>query len=313
MSATASPDTLRVIVFEGVQNLALYAAQAQGCFAAHGLDVQLSFTPNSWTLRDGLQQGSYDIAHTAVDNAIAMVELAGADVAVVMGGDNGFNGVYVQPDIADIAALRGRTVLVDAPNTAFALVLYRILSQHGMERSRNDYVVKSVGATPLRLAALLEPSPPDQPKYAGAILNLPYRIQAERAGLRCLGEAVDLVGPYLSTAGFVMRPWAAAHADVLQRYIRAYVEGLRWALDPAHRGAAIDLLAERLKLPRDIAEACYAIAADPLNGLARDAAIDLAGLANVLNIRAVVEGAWEGKPPSTDRYVDARYWTQALQ
>jgi ABC-type nitrate/sulfonate/bicarbonate transport system substrate-binding protein len=114
MSATASPNTLRVIVFEGVQNLALYAAQAQGCFAAHGLDVQLSFTPNSWTLRDSLQQGSYDIAHTAVDNAIAMVELAGADVAVVMGGDNGFNGVYVQPDIADIAALRGRTVLVDA-------------------------------------------------------------------------------------------------------------------------------------------------------------------------------------------------------
>jgi len=206
MSATASPDTLRVIVFEGVQNLALYAAQAQGRFAAHGLDVQLSFTPNSWTLRDGLQQGSYDIAHTAVDNAIAMVELAGADVAVVMGGDNGFNGVYVQPDIADIAALRGRTVLVDAPNTAFALVLYRILSQHGMERSRNDYVVKSVGATPLRLAALLEPSSPDQPKYAGAILNLPYRIQAERAGLRCLGEAVDLVGPYLSTAGFVIGP-----------------------------------------------------------------------------------------------------------
>ena len=169
-----SPDTLRVIVFEGVQNLALYAAQTQGRFAAHGLDVQLSFTPNSWTLRDGLQQGSYDIAHTAVDNAIAMVELAGADVAVVMGGDNGFNGVYVQPDIADIAALRGRTVLVDAPNTAFALVLYRILSQHGMERSRNDYVVKSVGATPLRLAALLEPSPLDQPKYAGGrICRLP--------------------------------------------------------------------------------------------------------------------------------------------
>ena len=76
---------------------------------------------------------------------------------------------------------------------ATALVLYRILSQHGMERSCNDYVVKSVGATPLRLAALLEPSPPDQPKYAGAILNLPYRIQAERAGLRCLGEAVDLM------------------------------------------------------------------------------------------------------------------------
>ncbi len=298
---------LKVIVFEGVQNLALFAAQAQGAFARHGLAVNLEFTPNSWTLRDGLQAGTYDIAHTAVDNAIAMVELAKADVAVVMGGDNGFNGVYVQPEIRDVDDLRGRTVLVDAPNTAFALVLYRILSQHGMERSRNDYVVKSVGATPLRLAAMLE-----NRDYASAILNLPFRIQAERAGLKFLGDAVDLVGPYLSTAGFVMRPWAQANGDTLVRYIRAYVEGLRWALDPANKAAAIALLADKLKLPSDVAAAAFAIASAPGTGLARDAQLDVEGLANVLRIRAEVEGAWDGKPPPVTRYYDPTWHQRAI-
>lgn len=300
-------DRLKVIVFEGIQNLPIFAAQADGAFAAEGLEIDLEFTPNSWTLRDGLAAGTYDIAHTAVDNAIAMVELAKADVAVVMGGDNGFNGLYVQPDIGSIADLRGRTVLVDAPNTAFALVLYRILSQHGMERSRDDYVVKSVGATPLRLAALRE-----HRDYAGAILNLPFRLQAERAGLRFLGDAVDLVGPYLSTAGFVMRPWAAANTDKLERYIRAYVAGLRWALDPAHRDAVVTLVSERLRIDRELATAAAAVATAPGTGLARDAVLDTAGLANVLAIRAAVEGMWGGKPPPVERYFDPQFHQRAI-
>ena len=77
---------LKVIVFEGVQNLPIFAAQAQGYFRNENLAIDLTFTPNSWTLRDGLKDGLYDIAHTAVDNAVAMVDTANADVAVFMGG-----------------------------------------------------------------------------------------------------------------------------------------------------------------------------------------------------------------------------------
>lgn len=296
---------LQVIVFEGVQNLPLFAAQEKGFFAGRGLDVAIEFTPNSWTLRDGLADGRFQIAHTAVDNAIAMVELAGKGVAVVMGGDNGFNAAYVQPEIASFADLRGRTVLVDAPDTAFALVLYRILEKHGLRRG--DYEVKSVGATPLRLAELRRDR-----TAAAAILNLPFRILAEREGLKKLGEAVDEIGPYLSTAGFVMRPWGEANGDVLVRYIAAYVEGLRWALDPENRTEAIGLLAERLRLPPDVAAEAYGIASAPKTGLAPDAAVDVAGLRNVLKLRAEIQGQWGGTPPSPDRYLDLSYHARAL-
>ncbi|MSQ54738.1 MAG: ABC transporter substrate-binding protein [Betaproteobacteria bacterium] len=297
---------LRVVVFEGVQNLPLFAAEAQGCFGARGLEVALEFTPNSWTLRDGLAQGRYDIAHTAVDNAIAMKEMAGHDIAVVLGGDSGFNALLVQPGIDGIPALRGRTVLVDAPDTAFALVLYRILERHGL--GRKDYAAKSVGATPLRLAAMR-----DDRSACAAIMNLPFRILAERAGLKNLGEATDFVGPYLSTSGFVMRHWAAAHDDALVRYIQAYVTGLRWCLDPANRAAAIELLARRLRLATDVAAAAYAIAAAPGTGLARDGALDESGLRNVLEIRAQVQGQWSGAVPSLARYVEGSYHARALQ
>lgn len=110
--ARAAETPLRMIVFPGVQNLPIYAAQAKGFFARRELRVDLTFTPNSMALREGLAKGTYDLAHTAVDNAIAMVELAKVDVVVLMGGDSSLNGLYVQPDIQSVAELRGRTVAV---------------------------------------------------------------------------------------------------------------------------------------------------------------------------------------------------------
>ena len=296
---------LEVIVFEGVQNLPLFAAQAQGFFARRGVEVNVQFTPNSWTLRDGLASGKYHIAHTAVDNAIAMAELAHADIAVVMGGDPGFNSVFFQPGIKSFEDLRGKTVLVDAPNTAFALVLYKILSLHGVERGQ--YEAKSVGATPLRMKAMLEDK-----NASAAIMNLPFRILGQEGGLKEVGEATDFIGPYLSTAGFVMRPWARENSDVLVRYIQAYVDGLRWALMSENAVQATQLLVDNLKLEPHIAKRAYDIATASGTGFAIDAEMDFDGLRNVLKLRAEVEGQWDGVPPEPERYVDLSWHAAAL-
>src|SRR6185503_17855532 len=103
-------------VFQGVQNLPLFAAQAKGFFARRGLEVDIKIAPNSDELRNGLQEGRYQIVHGGSDNAVAMAAVAKADVAVVIGGDNGWNQLIVQSDIAGYADLRGKTVIVDAPN-----------------------------------------------------------------------------------------------------------------------------------------------------------------------------------------------------
>jgi len=299
----APAQKVRVVVFEGVQNLPIFVAQERGAFAARGLELELTFTPNSWTLRDGLAAGTYDIAHTAVDNAIAMAELAGKDIAIVMGGDSGWNAIIAQPGVDKIEALRGRKVLVDAPNTAFALVMYKVLALHGLQRA--DYEGRSVGATPLRLKAMQEDR-----SAAATIMNLPFRVLAERAGLRKLGEATSFIGPYLATACFVMRPWGEANSDLLVRYIQAYVEGLRFGLsDPEY---SVRILSERLKLDSSVARDAHAIATAP-GGFAVDAALDLAGLQNVLKLRAEVEGQWGGVAPAPDRYLDLTYYERALK
>ncbi len=135
---------LTVMVFPGTQTLPLFAAQAKGFFAERGLAVDLRPAPNSEEQRTGLAAGRYQIVHGAADQAVAMVEHANADAAIVMGGDNGFNHLFVQPEIGTLADLRGRTVVADVANTGWSFILYRMLKEHGL--ARGDYQVKEVGA-----------------------------------------------------------------------------------------------------------------------------------------------------------------------
>ena len=58
--------------------LALTVAHDQGLLSKHGVDVQTQIAANSDELRSGLAEGKFDVAHAAVDNAVAMVEKSGA-------------------------------------------------------------------------------------------------------------------------------------------------------------------------------------------------------------------------------------------
>lgn len=303
---TPAPQPIKVIAFGGVSTVPLLIAASQGLFTRHGVDPAVEFTPNSQTLRAGLADGTYDVAHAAVDNAIAMVETAGADVVIVMGHDDSMNELFVQPSIASVVALRGQTVIVDAPNTAYALQARKILLDQGLAPER-DYTLATVGGTPLRLKAMLE-----NPAYAASMLNPPFAIQARRQGLKSLGLASQLIGPYQGPGAFVLRSWAQNNRDVLVRYIAAYIEALRWFLDPANRSAAIAFLIKELSLDAAVAEQAYEQALASPGGLAPDAQLSVEGLRNVLKLRAEIERQWSGTPPPPERYYDLTYRAAAL-
>lgn len=305
-AGAAEPTPLRVKVFIGAQNLPIYVGIAKGIFEKHGVKVDLTFTPNSNVMRKGLAAGEFDIAHSAVDNAVHMVESAGQDPVIVMGGDSSMNEFFVQPGIASVADLRGKVVAVDAPNTAYALLAKKILLNNGL-REGQDYTVKPVGGSAARMKAVLK----DQ-DLAAVVLNVPFSIIASQNGLKSLGRTVDLLGPYQATGAYVMRPWAQANGHTLERYIAAYVEALRWAMQPANRAESVALLMERVKLAPEVAEKAYDLMREPKFGLATDARFDVEGFKNLLAIRAEMEGQWGGKPPAPDKYFDLSYYQRAL-
>jgi ABC-type nitrate/sulfonate/bicarbonate transport system substrate-binding protein len=293
---------LTIMVFPGTQTLPLWAAQANGFFARRGLAIDIKPAPNSEEQRKGLAEGRYQIVHGAADQCVALVDSSRADAVIVAGGDNGFNHLFTQPEIADLRELRGKTLVADVANTGWSFVLYEILRRHGLKRG--DYSIHEAGAPFRRFAAMR-----DDKTMAAAILNPPFAIHARRAGLTDLGPVADQIGSYLGTVPYVLRAWASANAAVLAPYLAACIEGLRWTLDPANKAAATSLIAERLNVPADITAEILAIATDKTNGLAKDAAFDLDGLKTVLRLRASYESR---EAPAPDRYFDLSHHRQAL-
>jgi ABC-type nitrate/sulfonate/bicarbonate transport system substrate-binding protein len=298
------PVPLRVNAFPNAKALPLHAGLAKGIFEKRGFRLELHLTENSRSQRDGLAAAKFDVVHSAVDNALAMIEIGKHDVVITTGGDSGMNEFFVQPEIKGFADLRGRILVVDAPDTAYALQAKKILARHGLKDGA-DYTVKPVGAGVFRFKAMAESK-----DNAAAILNLPFTVQAEQLGMRSLGRTIDMLGPYQAAGAFTMRAWARENAATLERYIAAYVEALRWVRDPANRAENIALLTEKLKISGKEAERTYTLLMDPAFGFTPDAKLDLEGFRNVLALRAEIEG---GSPATPERYIDLGYYERAMK
>ncbi len=300
---------LKVIVFPGLSNLAIFSAQHKGFFAKRNIAIELINTPNSSELRNGLAEGRYQIAHAAVDNAVAQIENNKVEASIVLGGDGGLNLLIVQPEITSIEQLKGKTVAVDAPNTAYAFLLYKMLKVKGLERGK-DYQVNPAGGTGQRLAAMQK----DKQNAWAAMMNPPFSVRVIKSGeFKSLGSPAAIVGPYQAGGVWILKSWAKANEDTLVRYLQANIEGVRWALDPANKAEVVNLLADRLKLPADVAEESYKMGLDTkAGGFAKDLAFDMEGFKTVLALRAEMEGQWGGKPPGPEKFLDMSFYQKAL-
>ena len=302
-SRSAELTPLRINSFPNAKALPLQAGIAKGFFERRGLKAALELTESSKAQRDGLAAGRFQIAQSAIDNAVAMIEVAKEDVVIVSGGDSGMNEFFVQSGINSFADLRGRIVLVDAPDTAYALQVKKLLAQHGVGAS--DYTAKPAGAGVFRFKGMLEDK-----SNAAAILNLPFTVEAAQAGMKSLGRTIDLLGPYQAAGGFALRAWAEQNRDTLTRYLAAYIESLRWVRDTKNRAEAVAILVNEQKLAPAIAERTYDQLLDPAFGFTPDARFDMEGFRNMMALRAEVEGKTTQAP---ERYLDFSYYERALQ
>jgi ABC-type nitrate/sulfonate/bicarbonate transport system substrate-binding protein len=196
-------------------------------------------------------------------------------------------------------------VLVDAPNTQNALALKKILSTAGLNAG-TDYQMKEAGGTTARVAAMVK-----QKEYAATMASGQTAAQARQHGLVSLASTSNIVGQVLRYGVFTRRQWAKENSALLVRYLAAHIEAQRWIMNPENKDKVIDRVAQQRKLPRDLAAKIYQMDTGP-NGLAKDAAIDVARFSNVLKFRAEVEGSWGGKAPAPDRYYDTSYYKKAL-
>ena len=173
--AQPQPRTLNVIVFPGGFNLPTWAAERQGFFEQNGVRVALTATPNSTFQMQGLAEGRFDIAMTAIDNVVAYQEGQGEakipdnpDMFAFMGSDNGFLSVLGGKGVKSFADLKGKKLSVDAMTTGFAFVLRELLAKNGVAES--DVTFERAGGVVERFQALM------QGTHAATVVLTPFDL-----------------------------------------------------------------------------------------------------------------------------------------
>lgn len=276
---------VRVIAFDGGWNLPLWAAQRQGYFAASGVAVQVSYTPNSGFLVSSLFDGRNDIALALIDNVVAYQEGQGEakipdnpDLVVFMGADGGYLSVVAQPGVKSFADLKGQALSVDAMTTGAAFVLRELVARHGL--GDNDVKYERAGGTDSRYRDLMAG------KHSATLLRTPFEVLAKNRGYNVLATAESL-GAYQGTAGFTRRAWARDHERELVGFLKAYRKGVDFVVDPANRDVVEALLVANIRdMTPALAHQSYDLLLAPHGGFSRDLKPDAQGIATVLALRS---------------------------
>ncbi len=278
-----------------------YIAQARGLYAAEGLTIENYPTGSTGGGVVALEAGRVDVASNCPDYVVAAVE-RGAALAIVGGVvHRPVSAIIAQPDVPDLAALRGRRVAVTEQIGGVSSLFKAILRRHGL--GPGDYQLCIVGGTPAQAEALR------QRAVDAAMLTHPFEARLVAEGFRLLGYTSDYWADYAFTTLNVRRDWAEEQADALVALLRATARAGRWLFEPAHAAEAQAILAQATGLTTAEVADTYRLYVEQGGVLAREGEISDAGIAAVLDVMR--EENLLAAAPAPDWYVDRTYWLRA--
>lgn len=273
-----------------------FAAQECGFFEQAGLDVSVERATFAPEHNKGMAEGRWDLTLSSSDTAIARITRDQMDYVIFMNAEQGLEVRLVgAPETQRLTDIVGKTMAGDPGDSNYDLHRRKIMRDHGI--TEEQYGVEIIGATPERYQALLEG------RIVAAMLSGKYFAQAVEHGCHILAAAADHVPEYPVFSGWTLRAWAESHAELLVRFIGAFVQGSDWARDPANLEAVLAMTMRRNGVSRDHALANVA-------RMVPKAAIDPAGLARVAGLRAQM-GVYDPPFDAIERFYDARYWMEA--
>lgn len=299
-----------IICFPGAPNLPIFVAQEKGLFEKAGVTVNLTTTPSSAFQAENLAAGKFQIAGTAFDNVVAYQEGQGAvklpqppDFFAFMGATQVELAFIVSPDVNSYADLKGKSLALDALSTGFAFVLYEMLEKNGLTKA--DYTMVPVGATPQRWESVKAGT------HAGTLTIEPFTSIARNQGFKVHDTSSNLFADYQGGSFAASRAWAAANPETLKAFIKGYLAGLEWTLDPANREEATQILLARMpEIKPPVAGAVMNSLLSPKSGLTPKAAMLMNGVDTVLALRSKYGSG--GKLTDPTRYIDLTWYNEVV-
>lgn len=211
-------------------------AERDGLFAGQDIGIDARATTSSDEQFEALRDGTRDFAVTSMDNVVMWKRREGGQNLRIVAQVETTTGIdlIARPEIASIADLGGKRLLVDSSENGFVIALHKLLADAGVDY--HGCTIIEAGGVKERLASLAEG------KGDATLLGPPFTGMAQAQGMvRIIG--VNDAYPDFAGQGIIMR--TDAPASVQEEMVR-YLNVLDKARDKARRDpeGALDRLVE---------------------------------------------------------------------
>jgi NitT/TauT family transport system substrate-binding protein len=222
---------------------ALWVAKDRGFFAKHGLDVQFILMPRSAITIASLVAGEIDMAIVGPGNLLN----AAAGGAELVGVGNLVQRLdyrfVARPEIKKIEDLRGKRVAISGPGAVSHIVALLALQMLGVDPNQLKITFLTIPGTEVNRRIALESNSVEATTLNGAVGDL-YANRGYSLLYNFKGSGVILPQTVLTTA----RRTAATKPQIVDSYLKAFVEAIAYLLDPANKAAMVRLMATNLRL-----------------------------------------------------------------
>ena len=275
--------------------LGIWAARDAGMFAKEGLDDQIIFIPSATQLAQVLVAGDVDIASLGGGPVMA-ADLSGADLKVIGNNVNKLIfSIHAKPEFKTMDELRGKRIAVSRFGSSADIAARAALRKFNMDPAK-DVTLLQLGTMSNMFGALKSGA------VEASVVSPPTQFLSEKLGFKEIVSITEMDLAYPNPSMAVSGDLIRKKADVIDRFMRAYVRGMHRAR--TDRESAIKTLAKYTTVT-DSAILNRAYDFYMTKVLERAPYINMQGMQNALDdVARTVPSAKNAKP---EQFVDLRF------
>jgi NitT/TauT family transport system substrate-binding protein len=221
----------------------VWVAKERGFFQKYGLDVQSILMPRSALTVTALIAGEIDAAIIGPGHLLNAAT-SGADVIGIANFVQKLDYRFVgRPEIKRPEDLRGKRVAISGPGAVSHVVSLLALEKLGLDPNRDKITFLTIPGTEMNRRVALETASVDASGLNGAVGDL-YASRGYTMLFNFKGSGISLAQTALATS----RRTIAAKPQVIDGYLKAFIEALAYILEPANKATVMRIIASHLRL-----------------------------------------------------------------
>jgi ABC-type nitrate/sulfonate/bicarbonate transport system substrate-binding protein len=229
----------------------LWIAQEKGFFAKYGVNVQQVYMPGSPVMIASMASGQVHLANSGGTAALGAAA-GGLDLRVIGTFTSRIPfDLVVRPNVKNPKDLRGKRIGVQVIGGTIWMAAMLGLEHLGLDSRRDDIQVVSAGDQTMLSQAL------EKGSIDATVVDSAFSSDLKKRGFPTLVELSKTNIPFVSNGIVVRASYLNQQPDAARNTLKAWMEGVAYALSPRMKPSVIETIARRLKSNAALAEQGY--------------------------------------------------------